>query len=130
MTTRIRGPFHVTLTPQPPSDRGAWEPGRMTIDKRFHGALDATSQGTMLAVRTDEDGSAGYVAIERVTGTLDGREGSFVLQHSGIMDRGEKRLTITVVPGTGTGALAGLRGTVDIIVTDGKHEYDFAYSLP
>jgi hypothetical protein len=130
VTTRIRGSFDVKLTPHAPADpSGAWEPGRMAIDKHFHGALQATSQGTMLAVRTEEEGSAGYVAIERVTGTLDGREGSFVLQHSGIMDRGAKQLAITVVPGSGTGALAGLRGTMDIIITDAGHEYDFEYSI-
>jgi hypothetical protein len=102
----------------------------MALDKRFHGALQATSQGQMLAARTEEQGSAGYVAIERVSGTLAGREGTFVLQHSGIMDRGQKQLTVTVVPGSGTGALAGLRGTMDIVITEGKHEYDFEYSLP
>jgi hypothetical protein len=127
----IRGPFDVKLTPQPPAEPGGpWEPGRMALDKRFHGALQATSQGTMLAVRTEEQGSAGYVALERVTGSLDGREGTFVLQHSGIMDRGEARLTVTVVPGSGTQALQGLRGTMAIIITEGKHEYDFEYSLP
>jgi len=121
----------VKITPQPPAEPdGRWAPGHMVLDKRFHGRLDATSQGTMLAVRTEEQGSAGYVALERLTGTLDGREGSFVLQHSGIMDRGTARLTITVVPGTGTDALAGLRGTMEIVITDGKHEYDFEYSLP
>lgn len=131
MTTRIRGPFDVTLIPLPPADPdGSWAPSRMALDKRFHGALQATSQGQMLAARTEEQGSAGYVAIERVSGTLDGREGTFVLQHSGIMDRGQKQLTITVVPGSGTGALVGLRGTMDIVITDGKHEYDFEYSLP
>lgn len=131
MTIRIRGPFDVTLTPLPPADPdGPWTPSRMALDKRFHGALQATSQGQMLAARTEEQGSAGYVAIERVSGTLDGRGGTFVLQHSGIMDRGQKQLTVTVVPGSGTGALAGLRGTMDIIITEGKHEYDFEYSLP
>ena len=130
MTHRIRGPFDVTIIPQPAEAEGPWAPGRMALDKRYHGALLATSQGTMLAVRTEEQGSAGYVAIERVTGTLDGREGSFVLQHSGIMDRGAQSLTIVVVPGSGSGALAGLRGTMGIVITDGKHEYDFEYSLP
>jgi len=131
VTTRIRGPFDVKIIPQAPADPdGPWAPARMALDKRFHGALAAVSQGTMLALRTDEEGSAGYVAMERVTGTLDGREGSFVLQHSGIMDRGVEQLTITVVPGSATGALQGLRGTMNIIITDGKHEYDFEYSLP
>lgn len=120
----------MKITPQASGEpEGRWAPGRMTLDKQFRGALEATSEGIMLAVRTEEEGSAGYVAIERVTGTLDGREGTFVLQHSGIMDRGEKRLVIHVIPGTGTGALAGLRGTMDIIITEGKHEYEFEYGL-
>lgn len=131
MSTKIRGPFDVKITPQPAADpQGRWAPGRMALDKQFHGALQGTSEGVMLAVRTEEEGSAGYVAIERVTGTLDGREGTFVLQHSGLMDRGEKQLAISVVPGTGTGALAGLRGTMDIVITDGKHEYELEYELP
>lgn len=131
MTTRARGSFDVSITPKPAADPGdPWEPARMALDKRFHGALAATSQGTMLAARTEEQGSAGYVAIERVTGTLDGREGSFMLQHSGTMDRGAQQLAIVVIPGSGTGALAGLRGTMGIVITDGKHEYDFEYALP
>jgi hypothetical protein len=131
MTIRIRGPFDVKLTPQPPADPGgSWEPGRMSIAKQFYGALQATSQGIMLAARTEEEGSAGYVAIERVSGTLEGREGTFMLQHDGIMDRGAKQLRITVIPGSGTGALQGLRGTMDVVITDGKHEYDFELSLP
>lgn len=130
VTTRIRGPFDVTITPQPASPDEPWTPGRMALDKRYHGALEATSQGTMLAARTEEQGSAGYVAIERVTGTLDGREGTFMLQHSGLMDRGAQQLTIAVIPGSGTGALAGLRGTMGIVITDGKHEYELEYSLP
>lgn len=121
----------MKITPQPPAEpEGRWAPGQMVLDKQFHGALEGTSQGVMLAVRTEEEGSAGYVAIERVSGVLDGRQGTFVLQHSGVMDRGEKRLVIDVIPGTGTGALAGLRGTMDIIITDGKHEYEFEWSLP
>ncbi len=131
MTARIRGSFDVRLTPRPSSEpEGAWAPASLIIDKQFHGALAATSRGTMLAVRTPEEGSAGYVALELVTGTLDGREGTFVLQHSGLMDRGQPRLSVTVVPGSATGALAGLRGTMDIIITDGAHEYDLEYALP
>lgn len=130
MSTKIRGPFDVKLTPQPPAEpQGRWAPGCLVIDKQFHGALQGTSEGVMLAMRTEEEGSAGYVAIERVTGTLDGREGTFVLQHSGLMDRGEKRLAISVVPGSGTGALAGLRGTMGIVITEGKHEYELEYEL-
>lgn len=129
-TTRIRGPFDVKLTPLPASAPSeAWAPGRMAIDKQFHGPLEATSQGEMLAART-EQGSAGYVAIERVSGTLEGRAGTFILQHSGIMDRGEGQLTITVVPDSGTDALAGLAGRMDIVITEGKHEYELEYTLP
>ena len=89
MPTKARGPFEVKLTPQAPTE-GAGDPtvGRMAIDKRFHGDLDAISKGEMLATRTAVDGSAGYVALERVTGTLHGKSGSFALQHSGTMDRG------------------------------------------
>jgi hypothetical protein len=131
MTTRVRGSFDVSITPKPSAEPGrAWEPGAMALDKRFHGALAATSQGTMLAARTEEQGSAGYVAIERVTGTLEGREGTFMLQHSGTMDRGTQQLAIVVIPGSGTGALSGLRGTMGIVITDGKHEYELEYSLP
>ena len=126
MTTRIRGTFDVKLAPQPTDDATL---GRMTIDKQFHGALDATSQGQMLTAGTDVKGSAGYVAIERVSGTLGGRTGTFVLQHSGTMTRGAPQLTITVVPDSGTGEMAGLTGTMLIDVSNGAHAYDFAYTL-
>ena len=126
MTIRIRGTFDVKLAPQPTDDATL---GRMTIDKQFHGALDATSQGQMLTAGTDVKGSAGYVAIERVSGTLGGRTGTFVLQHSGTMTRGAPQLTITVVPDSGTGELAGLTGTMLIDVSNGGHAYDFAYTL-
>jgi predicted flavoprotein YhiN len=104
--------------------------GRMTIDKQFHADLEATSLGQMLTAGTDVKGSAGYVAIERVTGTLHGRSGSFVLQHSGTMTRGALQLTITVVPDSGTAQLAGLTGKMAIKIADGKHSYDFEYTLP
>jgi hypothetical protein len=125
-----RGPFDVTLAPQ--TDAGAPDQlGRMTIDKRFHGDLDATSQGQMLSAMTGTKGSAGYVAIERVTGTLGGRRGSFVLQHSGTMTRGAPSLVITVVPDSGTDGLAGLAGTMAIdVAPGGKHSYAFTYTLP
>jgi hypothetical protein len=103
--------------------------GRMAIAKQFHGGLEAVSRGQMLAAMTDTEGSAGYVAIERVTGTLDGREGTFALQHSGTMTRGAQQLSITVVPDSGTGELAGLAGTMTIQIADGKHSYDFEYTL-
>ncbi len=125
-TTRVRGTFDVKLAPQPTDDATL---GRMTIDKQFHGALVATSRGQMLTAGTDVKGSAGYVAIERVSGTLGGRTGTFVLQHSGTMTRGAPQLTITVVPDSGTGELAGLTGTMLIDVSNGAHAYDFAYTL-
>ncbi len=103
---------------------------RMSIDKQFVGDLAATSKGEMLSAGTSVKGSAGYVAIERVVGTLGGRRGSFVLQHNGVMTRGAPQLTITVVPDSGTGALAGLSGTMAIIIADGKHSYELDYSLP
>ena len=104
--------------------------GRMTIDKQFHGDLEATSKGQMLTAQTDTKGSAGYVAIERVTGTLKGRSGTFVLQHTGTMNRGVPQLSITVVPDSGTGQLAGLAGKMDIKIIEGKHSYEFEYILP
>jgi Protein of unknown function (DUF3224) len=95
----------------------------------WHGDMDGTSRGEMLTGGTDVKGSAGYVAIERVTATLQGRRGSFILQHSGTMTRGVPKLLITVVPDSGTDALAGISGTLMITIADGKHSYDFEYSL-
>jgi hypothetical protein len=124
------GTFDVKLTPQT-DDKGDPALGRMTIDKQFHGDLEATSKGQMLTGMTEVKGSAGYVAIEKVTGTLKGRSGSFILQHTGIMNRNVPQLTITVVPDSGTGQLTGLAGTVTIkIAVDGKHSYEFEYTLP
>jgi hypothetical protein len=102
----------------------------MSIDKQIHGDLEATSKGQMLATGTDVKGSAGYVAIERITGTLQGRTGSFVLQHSGTMARGALQQSITVVPDSGTGQLVGLTGKMTINIADGKHSFDFDYALP
>jgi hypothetical protein len=101
----------------------------MSIDKQFHGDLEATSRGEMLTAGTDVPGSAGYVAMERVTGRLHGRSGAFLLQHSGTMTRGAPQLAITVVPDSGTGELAGLGGRMAITITDGRHSYDFDYTL-
>jgi hypothetical protein len=128
-THRAAGTFDVKLAPQATDDAEGTPLGRLTIDKRFHGALDATSKGEMLSAGTPVKGSAGYVAIERVTGTLDGRRGSFVLQHSGTMTRGAPQLVITVVPDSGTGELTGLAGTMTIDVSDGKHAYVLEYTL-
>jgi len=127
-----RGPFDVQLAPQPAAP--GIEPAklvRQTLDKRFHGELDATSLGEMIAAMTEVQGSAGYVAMERVTGTLAGRRGSFVLQHSATMNRGAPQLAIAVVPDSGTGELAGLTGTMAIrIEPGGAHFYEFEYTLP
>ena len=129
MPAHARGSFDVKLLRQPP-DEGAPEVGRMVLDKQFHGDLAATSKGQMLAISGDIKGSAGYVAMERVTGTLAGRAGTFALQHNGTMDRGAPMLTITVVPDSGTGSLVGLAGRMTIEITDGAHAYDFEYELP
>lgn len=103
---------------------------RMSIDKQISGKLAGTGKGEMLSAGTEVKGSAGYVAIEKVTGTLDGRQGSFILQHSGTMSRGVPQLSITVVPDSGTGELAGLIGKFQIAIKEGKHFYNFEYALP
>ncbi|MBP3960686.1 DUF3224 domain-containing protein [Gemmata sp. G18] len=131
MANRIRGEFEVKLAPLPTHDTAAGSPlGRLSIDKTFRGELEATSIGEMLSAGTAVKGSAGYVAIEWVTGALSGRAGSFVLQHSGTMNRGEPALVVTVVPDSGTGELVGLSGKMVIEIAQGKHFYDFEYSLP
>ena len=131
MIMHAAGTFDVKLTPQPPEDKTEGSTlGRMSIDKQFHGDLEATSKGEMLSAMTAVKGSAGYVAIERISGTLQGRSGTFVLQHTGTMTRGEPLLTITVVPDSGTEQLAGLIGTMMINIVEGKHFYEFDYTLP
>jgi hypothetical protein len=122
------GTFEVKLKPQ--IDEGG-DPtvGRMTIDKQFQGDLEATSKGQMLAVQGEIKGSAGYVAMERVAGTLAGHKGTFALQHTGTMTRGTPTLSVTVVPDSGTGDLTGLTGKMNIIIADGKHSYEFEYTL-
>ena len=128
MTHRASGSFEVVLTPQATeADTGL---ARMSIAKQFHGALEATSKGEMLAAHTSVKGSAGYVAMELVSGVLDGREGTFVLQHTGTMSRGTPTMAVTVVPDSGTGTLAGLAGAMVIRIVDGKHFYDFEYTVP
>lgn len=128
MSHRAVGTFDVKMTPQPPDADSLV--GRMLLDKTFHGELEATSKGQMLASMTAVKGSAGYVAIEQVTGVLKGRRGTFVLQHHGLMARSAPDLTITVIPDSGTGELEGLAGRMVIIVADGKHSYEFDYTLP
>jgi hypothetical protein len=132
MTTRASGPFDVKMAPLGTDDKGeGLSLGRMSLDKQFHGDLTATGKGEMLTAGTPVKDSGGYVAIEWVSGTLHGRRGSFVLQHSGIMTRGTPQLSLTVVPDSGTGELVGLTGKMAInIAPDGKHSYDFDYTLP
>ena len=131
MAGHATGTFEVTLTPQPPEDKAEGATlGRMSGEKEFHGDLEGTSKVQMLTAMTDVKGSAGYVAIERVTGTLHGRSGSFVLQHSGTLAKGVAQQSITVVPDSGTGQLVGIAGKMTITITDGKHSYDFEYTLP
>jgi hypothetical protein len=122
------GDFDVKLTPQTSADTPPW--GRQRLEKVFHGALEGHSTGEMLAVRTEVKGSAGYVALEQVTATLNGRTGSFFLQHAGLMDKGTPSLTVQVVPDSGTGELLGLQGSMAIQVEGGKHHYVLSYSLP
>jgi len=128
--THAIGTFEVKLAPQSDGKPEDVPIGRMLIDKQIHGDLEATTKGQMLAFSTEVKGSAGYVAMERVTGILNGRTGSFVLQHSATMNRGVPQLSITVVPDSGTVQLIGLTGTFDIQITDGKHSYTFDYSIP
>ena len=127
--THAAGAFEVKLVPQAAADGDGSNIGRMSIDKQFRGDLEATSQGQMLGVQGDVKGSAGYVAMERITGTLHGRSGTFVLQHTGTMNRGEPYLSVTVVPDSGTGELTGLSGEMKINLAGG-HSYEFAYELP
>ena len=123
-----RGTFEVKLDPQAVTFEESGL-GRLSIDKQFQGDLQATSKGEMLAHRTAVQGSAGYVAMERVDGSLHGRAGTFVLQHSGTMNRGVQGLTLTVVPDSATGELEGLSGSMKIVIEGGQHSYEFEYEL-
>jgi len=130
-TERATGTFEVKVTPQTSEDSSQDATlGRMSLDKQFHGDLQGASKGQMLTAGTAVKGSAGYVAIERVRGVLKGHSGTFILQHSGTMTRGALQLSITVVPDSGTDQLVGITGTMNIIIADGKHSYDFSYTLP
>ena len=131
MATHAIGTFEVKLDPQGQEDKAEGSTlGRMSIDKQFHGDLEATAKGEMLTAVTDVKGSAAYVAIERITGTLNGRKGSFVLQHSGTMSSSAHQQTVTVVPDSGTGELVGISGEMTGKIADGKHYYDLDYTLP
>ena len=127
----VTGNFDVKLTPQPAAPAiEAAQLGRQTLNKQFHGDLNANSLGEMLAAGTAVKGSAGYVAMERVTGTLLGKNGSFVLMHTGVMDRGTPQLTVQVVPDSGTDELLGITGQMGIQITGGQHVYTFDFTLP
>lgn len=127
---RATGFFEVTMNPLPPYDTAdGISLGRTTINKRFHGDLEATSVVEMIGAMTSVRGSAGYVAIERIVGTLAGRSGSFVLQHSGTMTRGEAQLTVSVVPDSGTGELKGISGKMAIDIVEGKHTFSLDFVL-
>jgi Protein of unknown function (DUF3224) len=130
MNQVAKGEFAVSL--QPLALEGVepeWKLSRMSIDKQISGDLVGSSKGAMLSAMTATKGSAGYVAIERVSGVLHGKRGTFVLQHTGVMNRGVPSLIITVVPDSGTAELAGLEGDFKINVEGGKHSYEFAYRL-
>ncbi len=130
-TSHATGTFEVKVTPLTPKDKSDSAPvSRSALEKTFHGDLKGTSQGEMLGAFTAVKGSAGYVAMERVSGTLQGRRGTFLLQHSATMTRGAPQLSVTVVPDSGTEQLTGLAGSMTIKIADGQHSYDFNYSLP
>ncbi|MGO4223433.1 DUF3224 domain-containing protein [Lysobacter sp. TAF61] len=131
MARQVNGEFEVKRTPESGCDLGdGVVAGHFRFDKRFHGPLDATAVVHMLAVGTEVEGSAAYVAIERISGSLDGRVGAFLTQHNGTLDRGVPTLTVNVVPDSGTGELRGLSGRIIIDIADGKHFYTFDYELP
>jgi hypothetical protein len=132
MNQHVTGPFDVKITPQKPDTQiaRAANLARLTIDKRYHGDLEAIAKGEMLAAQTEVKGSAGYVALERVSGKLKGRSGSFVLQHNGTMNRGTAELAVTVVPDSGAGELRGLSGKMKIVIApDGAHSYEFDFKF-
>ncbi len=128
---KVSGTFEVKLSPQAAAPGiEAAKLGRMTIDKQFHGDLQAHSLGEMMSAMGEVKGSAGYVAIERVSGTLAGKKGSFALMHTGTMNRGQPQLTIQVVPDSGTDELTGISGNMGIDIKEGQHFYTFDFSLP
>ena len=130
--TRASGTFDVKIVPQPADGHADGTAlGRMTIDKTYHGDLEGTAVGQMLTGMSPSEKTSGvYVAVERVTATLAGRKGTFILHHTGVMDRGAQSLKITVVPDSGTEQLTGITGTLAIDIKDGKHFYTFDYTLP
>jgi hypothetical protein len=130
MSQHARGTFEVKVAPIPEEGSfGAAGLGRMSIDKTFHGDLEGASVGQMLTAMSTVEGSGAYVAVEKITGRLAGRTGSFMLHHRGVMTRGEPSLSVTIVPDSGTGELAGIAGTLGIDIRDGQHFYDLEYTL-
>jgi Protein of unknown function (DUF3224) len=129
MTMTARGTFDVKVTPQPQDDSAAGPFGRLFLDKQFAGDLQGSGKGQMLASGTGREQSGAYVALELVTGTLHGKRGSFVLQHKGTMSKGAATMEVTVVPDSGTEALAGIGGAMTILVEGRQHSYVFTYSL-
>ena len=125
-----RGPMDVNMEPEPPFlEQEGVTLNRHSVSKTFRGDMAGTSQAQMIAAFTGTPGSAGYVAIEHFTGSVGGRTGSFVMQHSGIMDRGDAQLTVTIVPDSGSGELTGISGDLDIDNDDGQHFYSLRYEL-
>jgi negative regulator of replication initiation len=127
---RAKGAFEVEMQPQGQGQKAEGSTlGRMTLTKTFHGDLEATSRGEMLTAMTEVEGSAAYVAFEQVTGSLDGRRGTFVLHHSGTMNREGQQLDLKVVPDSASGELAGLEGSMKIEIVEGQHFYGFEYTI-
>jgi hypothetical protein len=125
------GTFQVTVTPRDDEETPeGMALGHSILTKELHGDLEGSAEGAMLTALTPEEGSAGYVAIELVRGTLNGRSGTFLLQHHGLMDRGAQDLSITVIPGSGTGELEGIRGTMSLDLTGAERGYELRYTLP
>ena len=124
-----RGTFDVKVIQQPQDDSAGGPFGRLFLDKKFHGDLSATSKGQMLGAGTAVEGSGAYVALELVSGTVNGKQGSFILQHKGTMRKGEYHMSVIVVPDSGTDELVGMRGEMKIIIEGGKHSYELEYTL-
>ena len=128
MTHHARGVFTVNVQPLTPAPAEGLS--RFSIDKQIHGDLEATTKGEMFSGGDPKQGEAGYVAIELVTGTLAGKQGSFALQHTATMDRTGSRMSVVIIPGSGTAELKGIAGTFNIQIENGRHSYDLEYTLP
>jgi uncharacterized protein DUF3224 len=129
MVNHATGTFEVKLTPEEDKTGAEAVVGRMALDKQFEGDIEGSSKGLMVMIGTAVQGSAGYVALEKVSGSIKGQKGTFYLQHHGIMNRGEGKLLVVVVPDSGTDELTGLAGSLEIKIENGKHYYDFEYTI-